>query len=57
MPYNRDNFLRWSQSVRMYIRGREKIGYLTSDTKPPNLKDTAYATWDAEKLHSYGLAC
>lgn len=28
---NGNNFLSWSQSVRMYIRGRGKIGYLTSD--------------------------
>ncbi|KAL5840806.1 hypothetical protein ACOSQ4_013414 [Xanthoceras sorbifolium] len=45
---NGDNFLRWSQSVRMYIRGREKIGYLTGETKKPNPKDPAYATWDVE---------
>ena len=32
----------------MYLRGRAKIGYLTGDTKAPNLKDTTYATWDAE---------
>ena len=41
-------FLRWSQSVRMYIRGRGKIGYLTGDTKAPDLKDATYTTWDAE---------
>ncbi|KAL5768068.1 hypothetical protein ACOSQ2_014851 [Xanthoceras sorbifolium] len=45
---NGDNFLRWSQSVRMYIRGRGKIGYLTGETKKPNLEDPTYATWDAE---------
>lgn len=28
-----DNFLRWSQSVRMYIRGRGKMGYLTGEKK------------------------
>ena len=32
---NEANFLRWSQSVRMYIRGRRKIGYLTSEVKEP----------------------
>ena len=45
---NGNNFLCWSQSVRMYIRGRGKIGYLTGDTKAPDLKDTTYTTWDAE---------
>lgn len=45
---NGDNYLRWSQSVRMYIRGRGKIGYLTGDKKAPATKDPTYATWDAE---------
>lgn len=45
---NGENFLRWSQSVRMYIRGRGKIGYLTGDKKEPDPKDANYPTWDAE---------
>nr|XP_024926670.2 uncharacterized protein LOC112490678 [Ziziphus jujuba var. spinosa] len=45
---NGDNFLRWSQSVRMYIRGRGKIGYITRDTKKPDVNDPTYAIWDAE---------
>ena len=45
---NGDNFLRWSQSVRMYIRGRGKIGYITGETEEPDLDDPTYATWDAE---------
>ena len=32
---NESNFLRWSQSVRMYIRGRGKIGYLNGEIKAP----------------------
>ncbi|XP_073041799.1 uncharacterized protein [Primulina eburnea] len=45
---NGDNFLRWSQSVRMYIRGRGKMGYLTGDKKAPSEDAPMYATWDAE---------
>lgn len=45
---NGDNFLRWSQSVRMYIRGRGKMGYLTGEKKAPAVDDPAYVTWDAE---------
>ncbi|XP_074364949.1 uncharacterized protein LOC141705998 [Apium graveolens] len=45
---NGDNFVRWSQSVRMYIRGRGKIGYLTGETKKPASTDLTYSTWDAE---------
>ncbi|RVW29625.1 hypothetical protein CK203_100964 [Vitis vinifera] len=45
---NGDNFLRWSQSVRMYIRGRGKMGYLTGEKKAPAVDDPNYAIWDAE---------
>ncbi|KAL9441801.1 hypothetical protein AB3S75_020326 [Citrus x aurantiifolia] len=45
---NGDNFLRWSQSVQMYIRGQGKIGYITGDKKVPANDDPLYATWDAE---------
>ena len=45
---NGDNFVRWSQSVRMYIRGREKTGYITGDTPAPLQEDPNYAKWDAE---------
>ena len=40
--------MRWSQSVRMYIRGRSKIGYLTGEKKEPAPEDPLYPTWDAE---------
>ncbi|XP_074556441.1 uncharacterized protein LOC141812295 [Curcuma longa] len=45
---NGDNFLRWSQSVRMYIRGQGKIGYITGDKKAPAVNDPLHAVWDAE---------
>ncbi|RVW88529.1 hypothetical protein CK203_032984 [Vitis vinifera] len=45
---NDDNFLRWSQSVRMYIRGHGKMGYLTGEKKAPAVDDPNYAIWDAE---------
>ncbi|KAJ9691385.1 hypothetical protein PVL29_013539 [Vitis rotundifolia] len=46
---NGDNFLRWSQSVRMYIRGRGKMGYyLTGEKKAPAVDDPNYAIKDAE---------
>ncbi|TXG57828.1 hypothetical protein EZV62_015657 [Acer yangbiense] len=45
---NGDNFIRWSLSVKMYIRGRGKIGYLTGEKAEPDAKDSAHATWDAE---------
>lgn len=45
---NEGNFQRWSQSVRMYIRGRGKIGYLTGDVKALEISDPSYGVWDAE---------
>ena len=45
---NGDNFLRWSQSVRMYMKGRGKMGYLTGEKKAPAEEDSAYEVWDAE---------
>ena len=41
---NGENFLRWSQSVRMYIRGCGKMGYLTGEKKAPEEDDPDYAT-------------
>ncbi|XP_030551316.2 uncharacterized protein LOC115755880 [Rhodamnia argentea] len=45
---NGDNFLRWSRSVRMYVRGRGKMGYLIGDKTEPAKTDPTWAVWDAE---------
>ncbi|RVW83230.1 hypothetical protein CK203_039628 [Vitis vinifera] len=45
---NGRNFLQWSQSVKLFIRGKGKLGYLTSANKAPNPKNPAYQTWDSE---------
>lgn len=45
---NGDNFLWWSQSIHVYIRGRGKIDYLIGDEKKPDVKEPTYAIWDAE---------
>lgn len=45
---NGSNFVRWSQSVQMYIRGRGKLGYLTGDQPQPDPSDPQHAVWDAE---------
>ena len=42
------SFLRWSQFVHMYIRGRGKIGYLVEEKKEPSLGDASHAPLDAE---------
>jgi hypothetical protein len=45
---NGENFRHWSQPVRMYIRGRGKIGYLTGEKKEPAPEDPTYSTWDTK---------
>ena len=42
------NFLRWSQSVKLFIRGKRKLRYLTSTTKAPKEDDPCFQTWDSE---------
>ena len=45
---NGDNFLRWSQSIQMYIKGRGKMGYLMGEKKALVVDDPNYAIWDVE---------
>ena len=43
---NGKNFLQWSQSVLMVLRGRGKIGYISGEIQRPNLTDPAYGQWE-----------
>lgn len=45
---NGDNFLRWAQSVRMFIRGQGKIDYITGEKTTPNPADPSFARWNVE---------
>ena len=45
---NGRNFLEWSQSVKLAIDGRGKLGYLTGETKQPSEKDPGFRTWRSE---------
>ncbi|KAE8731219.1 Detected protein of unknown function [Hibiscus syriacus] len=45
---NGNNFLQWSQSVKLFIRGRGKFGYLSSTTTKPAEKDEESERWEAE---------
>ena len=44
---NGQNFLRWSQSMKLFIRGRGKISYLNGTKQAPNYDDPTYHVWDA----------
>lgn len=46
---NGSNYLQWSQSVKMFITGRGKLGYLTGALTPPTDDDQAAAfLWETE---------
>ncbi|GMI70990.1 hypothetical protein HRI_000768300 [Hibiscus trionum] len=45
-----NNFLQWSQSVLMDIRGRGKIGYINGEIPRPASTDSSYATWELNNL-------
>ncbi|KAK3015319.1 hypothetical protein RJ639_006167 [Escallonia herrerae] len=40
------NFLQWSRSVLLVIRGRGKMGYSTVEIHLPALGDSTYANWE-----------
>ena len=39
---NGHNFLQWSQSMKLFIRGKGKFGYLTGANKAPKPEDLTY---------------
>ena len=45
---NGQNYLQWSQSVRIFIRGKGKDEYLTGEAVQPNEEDKAFRTWKTE---------
>ncbi|KAH1055757.1 hypothetical protein J1N35_033822 [Gossypium stocksii] len=42
---NGNNFLEWSQSVKIFLLGRERLGYVTGEIKKPAVTDTGFAKW------------
>ena len=48
------NFLRWSQFVKLLIRGKWKLGYLIGVTNAPKNDDSGFQTWDLK--HSMIMA-
>ena len=41
-------FLQWSQSVTLFLRGKGRLGYITGETKSPDVSDPGYRQWDVE---------
>ncbi|CAH9061826.1 unnamed protein product [Cuscuta epithymum] len=45
---NGSNYLEWSQSVKLAIDGRGKLGFLTGETKVPEPDEPNYKVWRSE---------
>ena len=45
---NGKNYLEWSQSVKLAIDGRGKLGYLTGEVKKPEATDPSFKVWRSE---------
>ncbi|CAH9107930.1 unnamed protein product [Cuscuta europaea] len=45
---NGTNYLEWSQSVRLAIDGRGKLGYITGEIQPKLPAEEGYRTWRSE---------
>ena len=43
---NGKNFLSWSRSIQLVIRGKEKFGYLDGSLKQPESTYPSFSTWD-----------
>ncbi|KAA3466546.1 Cysteine-rich RLK (RECEPTOR-like protein kinase) 8 [Gossypium australe] len=42
---NGNNFLEWSQSVKIFLLGRDRLGYVTGEIKQPAVPDIGFARW------------
>lgn len=45
---NGKNYLEWSQSVKLVLNGRGKLGYITGEEKQPGEKDSSFRKWRLE---------
>ncbi|MBA0708007.1 hypothetical protein Golax_020002, partial [Gossypium laxum] len=42
---NGNNFLEWSQSVKIFLLGRKRLGYITDEIKKAVVPNTGFANW------------
>ena len=45
---NGQNYELWSQIIEMFISGRDKLGFITSEITQPALTDSSYSKWRTE---------
>ncbi|KAL5580296.1 hypothetical protein UlMin_012738 [Ulmus minor] len=45
---NGQNFLQWSQSAKLFLKSKRKMGYVLGRTSSPKEDDPMFETWEAE---------
>lgn len=48
--FDGSNYLPWYHSTQSFIIGKGKFGYLTGDTKAPDLEPTTFPKWQAKNV-------
>lgn len=48
IKFDGSNYLTWSKSVLIYVQGKDKEEYLTSEMKIPDKSDSKYRNWKTE---------
>ncbi|XP_028795314.1 uncharacterized protein LOC114750846 [Neltuma alba] len=54
---NGSNYLQWSQSVLMYLRGKRKEKYINGEATQPSHNDPKFDTWFAENNQMMSWLC
>ncbi|KAL4354832.1 hypothetical protein GQ457_06G016430 [Hibiscus cannabinus] len=42
---NDNNYLEWSQSMKIFLNGRERLGYITDENERPCIGAPSFAKW------------
>ena len=50
VPFNGQNYLKWSQAVELYVKARGKMGHLDGRVKAPSTTDPEYDKWEIENF-------
>ena len=48
IPFNGQNYLKWSQAVELYLKARGKMGHLDGRVTAPSTTDPGYDKWEIE---------
>lgn len=48
VKFDGTNYGLWSQSVELYVKGRERLKHITGEPPPPTEKDPLYKKWEVD---------